>query len=223
MSIQLCSRAPVFWKVDMKPPQYSFPPAAVRRLLLLVSLLSVAPLSVAETRQAIFAGGCFWCMEAPFDKLEGVVSTVSGYIGGHVANPTYRQVTGGRTGHAEAVRVEYDPRQVTYEQLLQVFWRNIDPLDARGQFCDKGSQYRSGIFYLNESQRLAAQKSKDSLAASGRFRQQLVTEVSAAGNFYTAEQYHQDFYRKNPLRYRYYRARCGRDKRLAELWGEDRK
>ncbi|TQV68277.1 peptide-methionine (S)-S-oxide reductase MsrA [Exilibacterium tricleocarpae] len=177
------------------------------------------PAVAQETRQAIFAGGCFWCMEPPFDKLPGVISTTSGYIGGHVANPTYKQVTRGRTGHTEAVKVVYDPQVVSYETLLQVFWRNIDPVDKRGQFCDKGSQYRPGIFYRDEQQRAAAQSSKDALVASGRFTQELATEITEAGVFYIAEEYHQDYYQKNPLRYKFYRSRCGRDQRLAELWG----
>ena len=207
----------------MRQLQARFRLLVAMRIMLWISIGMLSPLAAAETRQAIFAGGCFWCMEPPFDKLEGVVSTVSGYIGGHTANPTYRQISTGRTGHTEAVRIEYDPQQVSYEQLLKVFWRNIDPLDAGGQFCDKGSQYRSGIFYVDDQQKIAAQKSRDLLVASGRFQQELVTEITEATTFYAAEEYHQDFYQKNPLRYRYYRARCGRDKRLEKLWGEDSK
>jgi peptide-methionine (S)-S-oxide reductase len=169
---------------------------------------------------ATFAGGCFWCMEAPFDKLPGVVSTISGYTGGFKKNPSYEEVSAGTTGHAEAVQVTYDSMKITYLQLLQVFWRNIDPLAANRQFCDGGSQYRSGIFYHNEAQRKLAEATKRELAESGRFKQPIVTEIVAATEFYPAEEYHQDFYKKNPLRYQAYRTGCGRDRRLQELWGE---
>jgi peptide-methionine (S)-S-oxide reductase len=176
--------------------------------------------SLPAKTTAIFAGGCFWCMEPPYDKLDGVSSTTSGFIGGHLENPTYKQVTTGTTGHAEAVRVIYDPAKVSYAQLLEVFWRNIDPLDAGGQFCDRGSPYRSGIFYLSEAQKIAAEASLKKLEASGRFDQPIVTELTAATTFYPAEDYHQNYYQRNPLRYRYYRSGCGRDKRLNELWGD---
>jgi peptide-methionine (S)-S-oxide reductase len=168
---------------------------------------------------ATFAGGCFWCMEPPYDELEGVLSTTSGYMGGHTANPTYETISTGRTGHAEVVQVAYDPRKITYEQLLQVFWRNIDPLTPNAQFCDHGSQYRSAIFYHDAEQRRLAEASKQALAASGRFPTPIVTEIVAAGPFYPAEEYHQDYYRKNPIRYKYYRSACGRDDRLHTLWG----
>lgn len=171
--------------------------------------------------EAIFAGGCFWCMEPPYDQLPGVLSTTSGYIGGHQANPTYEQVSAGSTGHAEAVLVRYDPRQVSYARLLEVFWRNVDPLTANAQFCDRGSQYRSAIFYLDAEQQRLAEASKQQLATSGRFRQPIVTEVVAAGTFYPAEAYHQDYYQRNPLRYKYYRYGCGRDRRLEALWGSE--
>ncbi len=177
--------------------------------------------AVAEapsTESAVFAGGCFWCMEPPFDKLDGVVSTTSGYIGGHVEEPTYKQVVGGRTGHAEAVQVVYDPARVSYQELLDVFWRNVDPVDARGQFCDKGDQYRSAVFYEGDDQKRAAEESKVSLEASGRFQEPIVTEIVPATTFYPAEDYHQDYYLKNPLRYKYYRFGCGRDRRLKKLW-----
>jgi peptide-methionine (S)-S-oxide reductase len=169
---------------------------------------------------ATFAGGCFWCMEPPFDELDGVISTTSGYSGGHVANPTYEQVTAGRTGHAEVVRVLYDPARVGYGALLRVFWRNIDPLTPNAQFCDRGSQYRSGIFVHDEEQKRLALESKRALERSGRFDRPIVTEITAFTNFYPAEDYHQDYYLKNPRRYKFYRYSCGRDKRLAELWGE---
>jgi len=170
--------------------------------------------------RATFAGGCFWCMEHPYDELEGVKSTTSGYIGGHLENPTYREVSSGRTGHTEAVLVIYDPKKISYEELLKVFWPNIDPLTPNRQFCDSGSQYRSGIFYHNEEQRRLAEESKNALEKSGRFSQPIVTEITAAAKFYVAEDYHQDYYEKNPIQYAIYRYSCGRDRRLKELWGE---
>ena len=169
---------------------------------------------------ATFAGGCFWCMEPPFDALPGVVSTTSGYMGGVVRSPTYAQVSAGGTGHAEVVQVVFDPARVTYARLLDVFWRNVDPLTPNRQFCDAGSQYRSAIFYHGAEQGAAARASKDALARSGRFTKPIVTEVVGAGPFYAAEAYHQDYYRRNPIRYKFYRGRCGRDNRLAQLWGE---
>lgn len=170
---------------------------------------------------AIFAGGCFWCTEADFDKVAGVTATVSGYIGGHVANPTYEQVSRGRTGHIEAVKVYYDPTKTNYARLLAAFWPTIDPLTADGQFCDKGAQYRSAIFVLDEVQREQAEASRAALENSGRFDQPIVTEILPATEFYPAEDYHQDYYLKNPIRYRYYRNNCGRDDRLAKLWGNN--
>jgi peptide-methionine (S)-S-oxide reductase len=172
------------------------------------------------TAVATFAGGCFWCMEPPFDKLDGVISTTSGYTGGKVARPTYEQVSGGGTGHTEAVQVVYDPTRISYEKLLDVFWHNIDPTVRDRQFCDIGSQYRSGIFAHNAEQRRLAEASKAALERTKPFKAQIVTEISDAGAFYPAEEYHQDYYLKNPIRYRYYRAGCGRDARLKELWGE---
>jgi peptide-methionine (S)-S-oxide reductase len=172
------------------------------------------------TATATFAGGCFWCMEPPFDKLDGVISTTSGYIGGIVVNPTYEQVSGGRTGHTEAVQVVYDPSRVTYEKLLDVFWHNIDPTVRDRQFCDIGSQYRSGIFVHNAEQKRLAQTSKASLEKNKPFKAPIVTEIVDATQFWPAEEYHQDYYVKNPIRYRYYRTGCGRDARLKELWGE---
>ena len=179
-----------------------------------------APVGTQGLQVATFGGGCFWCMEPPFDKLGGVVSTTSGYIGGSVANPTYEQVSGGRTGHAEVVQVKYDPSKISYETLLEVFWRNIDPLTPNRQFCDAGSQYRSAIFYHGDDQRRAAEASKRVLDQSGRFRRPIVTQIVAASAFYAAEEYHQDYYLKNPVRYRFYRGRCGRDDRLEEVWGK---
>jgi peptide-methionine (S)-S-oxide reductase len=173
----------------------------------------------AALERATFAGGCFWCMEAPFDELEGVASTTSGYTGGRVEDPTYEQVSAGGTGHAEAVQVLYDPERVSYEELLRVFWRNVDPTDDGGQFCDRGNQYRTGIFYHSEEQKRQAEASKREL--EGRFDRPVVTPIEAAGAFYPAEEYHQDFYDKSPIRYKVYRTGCGRDRLLEELWGEE--
>ncbi|CAG1012038.1 Peptide methionine sulfoxide reductase MsrA [Burkholderiaceae bacterium] len=171
------------------------------------------------TAKATFAGGCFWCVEADFDKLPGVISTTSGYIGGSVANPTYEQVSGKRTGHAEAVEIVYDPSKLSYERLLQHFWHNIDPTTKDRQFCDAGSPYRTAIFTHGEEQMRAALGSRQALEKSKPFKEPIVTEVVAAGPFYAAESYHQDYYLKNPLRYKYYRTSCGRDARLKALWG----
>ena len=169
---------------------------------------------------ATFAGGCFWCMEPPYEKLPGVAAVVSGYTGGSKANPTYEQVSAGTTGHTEAVQVVYDPKKITYEQLLDVFWHNIDPTVKDRQFCDGGSQYRSGIFYMDAAQRQAAQASKAALDKSKPFKEPIVTEITMAGAFYPAEDYHQDYYKKNPVRYNLYRNGCGRDARLKQLWGD---
>jgi peptide-methionine (S)-S-oxide reductase len=195
----------------------------LRRLILAV-LLAFAGTTQAVTPArtpngvATFAGGCFWCMEGPFEKIPGVLSVTSGYSGGRKTDPTYEEVGSGTTGHAEAVQVVFDRRRVTYEQLLEVFWRNIDPLSANGQFCDRGSQYRSAIYYHDAEQRAAAEASK--VKVQQRFVEKVVTEVAAASAFYPAEEYHQDYYKKNPVRYQTYRTGCGRDRRLRELWGE---
>jgi len=173
----------------------------------------------ARTAVAIFAGGCFWCMEPPFDELPGVKSTTSGYVGGRVANPTYEQVSAGRTGHAEAVQVKYDPALISYSTLLEVFWRNIDPIAVDRQFCDVGDQYRSGIFTFGAEQQRLAEASKHELQASGRFNEPIATQIAAASRFYPAEDYHQDYYLRNPIRYKFYRFNCGRDQRLEQLWG----
>ena len=174
----------------------------------------------ANAAVATFAGGCFWCMEGPYDALDGVISTTSGYIGGTKKDPTYQEVSSGRTGHTEAVQIVYDPAKITYEKLLYVFWHNIDPTAANRQFCDSGSQYRSGIFYHDESQKKAADVSRAALDKSKPFKGTIVTEITAATTFYAAEDYHQDYYLKNPVRYRFYRQGCGRDARLKELWGD---
>ncbi len=190
-------------------------------LLLCITLLCAIPHATAAEAKAIFAGGCFWCMEPPYDHLDGVLATTSGYIGGRKVNPSYKEVSAGGTGHTEAVEITYDPEKITYQQLLDVFWVNIDPLVENRQFCDRGSQYRTGIFYLDDEQKALAETSKKVLVASGRFDSPIVTEITAAGRFYPAEDYHQDYYLKNPVRYRYYRYSCGRDQRLEELWGAD--
>ncbi len=183
---------------------------------------TVEPAVAAEgLARATFAGGCFWCMEPPFDELEGVVSTTSGYIGGDVKNPTYRQVSAGGTGHTEAVEIVFDPAKVSYRELLRVFWRNIDPLAVDRQFCDRGSQYRTGIYTHGEEQLRLAEESKEALVRSRRFDQPIATEIEPAGELYAAEEYHQDYYRKNSVRYKMYRTGCGRDRRLKELWGEE--
>lgn len=191
----------------------------------LLGALALAATARGATAQrlgvATFAGGCFWCMEPPFDALAGVTSTTSGFMGGHVANPTYRQVVAGGTGHYEVVQVRFDPAQVSYERLLEVFWVNVDPLDAGGQFCDRGDMYRTAIFAHDPGQREAAEASKARLIESRRLPGTIVTPVLDAGPFTAAEEYHQDYYRKNPLRYRLYRSGCGRDARLTALWGAE--
>ncbi len=178
-------------------------------------LYSVNFTAYAENETAIFAGGCFWCMEKPYDKIDGVISTVSGYTGGHTEHPTYKQTSTGATGHYEALLVEYDPAKVEYEKLLDIFWKNIDPFDDKGQFCDKGPQYRAAIFTKNEKE--LAKKSKDTLQKTLNSKAIIVTEVLPAKQFYNAEDYHQDYYKKNPVRYRYYRYGCGRDNRLEQV------
>jgi len=173
--------------------------------------------SPAGTATAVFAGGCFWCVEADFEKLPGVIEAQSGYTGGTLANPSYEQVSAGGTGHTEAVRVRYDPSQVSYAQLVEYFWRHIDPTVKDRQFCDVGTQYRSAIYWQNEAERKIAEASRDTLLRSGKLAR-IHTEIAAASAFYPAEEYHQDYYRKNPLRYSFYRKGCGRDARVQEIW-----
>lgn len=194
--------------------------AVVGMMVVLISSAYAAQASASENGVAIFAGGCFWCTESDFDKVLGVTATTSGYIGGHVKNPSYKQVSAGSTGHIEAVKVEFDPQVTNYAKLLEAYWPSIDPIAVNRQFCDAGSQYRSAIFYLNEAQQTAAQNSKTALQRSGRFSQPIATDILPAGTFYPAETYHQDYYKKNPVRYKYYRWNCGRDQRLEELWGK---
>ncbi len=176
-----------------------------------------------KTEKAIFAGGCFWCMEAPFEKLPGVISVVSGYTGGVKENPTYEEVSSGRTGHAEAIEITYDPEKISYEKLLDVFWMNIDPTAGDRQFVDVGHQYRAAVFYLDDAQKRLAEASREKLQKSGRFTRPIVTEISQASVFYPAEAYHQDYYKNNPIRYQYYRNGSGRDQFLDSVWGKDRK
>jgi peptide-methionine (S)-S-oxide reductase len=187
-------------------------------LLAVVLPAGKAPAGDKKEATATFAGGCFWCMEPPFDALPGVLATVSGYTGGATKNPTYELVSAGGTGHAEALQVRYDPTRISYEKLLEVFWRNIDPLAKDRQFCDAGNQYRSAIFYHDEAQRKLAEESKKRLEKERGWK--IATEIVPAGPFYPAEEYHQDYYKKNPLRYKLYRSGCGRDRRLQELWGD---
>ena len=184
------------------------------------ALSQSAPGAKPGTAKATFAGGCFWCMEEAFDKVPGVVATTSGYIGGQTKNPTYEQVSTGRTGHAEAVLVEYDPAKVTYQKLLEIFWRNIDPTQKDAQFCDHGSQYRSAIFYHDDEQRRLAEASRNALAKNKPFKGEIVTQIVKADAFYPAEDYHQDYHTKNPLRYKFYKTGCGREARLEQLWGK---
>jgi len=196
----------------------------------LAALLAAATLAFAgpspsradATETATFAGGCFWCMQPPFENLPGVISTTVGYTGGQTKNPTYEEVSGGGTGHAESVEIVFDPARIRYEQLLDVFWHNIDPVSAEGQFCDRGHQYRSAIFYRGEEQRRLAEESRQRLDESKRFDRPIVTEIVAASAFYPAEEYHQKYHEKNPARYAFYRWNCGRDQRLRALWGESR-
>ena len=185
---------------------------------LAVAAAAPAPQSAA-TGLATFAGGCFWCEEEAFEEVPGVTSVVSGYTGGGKVDPTYEEVSAGGTGHAEAVEVHFDPAKVSYEQLLTTFWHNTDPLDTGGQFCDRGDQYRSEIFYHDDRQRMQAEQSLQDLRKSSRFGQPIATRIAPASTFYPAEDYHQDYYKKNPVRYKYYRWSCGRDQRLEELWG----
>src|SRR5450759_4267374 len=203
-----------------------------RFLVLLLALVLFAALAQGEEpiaatgpapaglAKAAFAGGCFWCMQGPYDGLPGVVSTTVGYTGGEKANPTYHEVSTGGTGHLESIEVVYDAKKVSYETLLDVFWHNVDPTNAYGQFCDNGSQYRTAIFVADDAQRKAAEASKRALEASGVLKRAIVTEILKAGTFWKAEDYHPSYYKKNPIRYSFYRSGCGRDPRLKELWGD---
>ena len=192
----------------------------MRKLLVVLAALLPALAQAQPLAKATFAAGCFWCTEEAFDKVPGVVSTESGYMGGEMRNPTYALVSTGRTGHTEVLQVQYDPRKVSYEKLLEVFWVNIDPTVKDRQFCDTGTQYRTGIFVHDEAQRKAAEASKAQVEKSKPFKEPIVTPIEMATKFYPAEDYHQDYYKKNPIRYNYYRTGCRRDARLKELWGD---
>ncbi|MBI1823150.1 MAG: peptide-methionine (S)-S-oxide reductase MsrA [Nitrospirae bacterium] len=209
----------------------------MKRIIFLIFVLGVCSFSIPEsgssvraeekagiggsfTEMATFAGGCFWCMVPPFKKLDGVLSVTSGYTGGHLENPRYEQVSAGGTGHAESVQIVYDPQKISYQRLLEVFWHNVDPTVVDQQFCDIGNQYRSEIFYHSDLQKKWAEESKATLEKTKPFKNPIVTQITAASKFYPAEKYHQDFFSKNPIRYRFYRHHCGRDQRLEELWGK---
>jgi len=191
--------------------------------LILIVLLVAATGSAghaAEQAKAVFAGGCFWCMEEVFEKVEGVVSVTSGYMGGQKTNPTYEEVSAGGTGHAESVEVVYDPAKVSYPKLLDHFWKNVDPVTPNAQFCDHGTQYRAAIFYGNDEEKRQAEASRQAVEQSKRFTEPIVTQIVSAAKFYPAEDYHQDFYKKNPARYKFYKYTCGRAQRLEQLWGK---
>jgi len=201
----------------------------ITRSVLTVAVLLIGAWNVQSTSlaaagatsgKAYFAGGCFWCMEEVFEKVEGVLSATSGYMGGTVSNPTYEEVSAGRTGHAESVEVVYDPAKVSYPKLLEAFWRNVDPITPNAQFCDHGNQYRSAIFFQTEDEKRASDSSKQVIEQSRRFKEPIVTQIVMAPQFYPAEEYHQDFYKKNPIRYKLYKYNCGRAQRLEELWGK---
>jgi peptide-methionine (S)-S-oxide reductase len=209
--------------------QVTFRKAEMKRFILVAALVLASGAAFAQTTKVVvppghavatFAGGCFWCMEPPYDKLTGVVATISGYIAGKTPNPTYQEVSSGSTGHTEAVQVVYDPKKVSYEKLLEVFWVNVDPVVKDRQFCDVGSQYRTGIFVHDDAQRKAAEASKAQVEKTKPFKEPIVVPIEAATTFYPAEDYHQDYYVKNPIRYNYYRTGCRRDARLKELWGD---
>lgn len=192
-------------------------------IMMLVTPTSTGLSSDVKYDLATFAGGCFWCMQPPFEKVNGVIEVIAGYTGGHKENPTYEEASSGTTGHVEAIQVKFDPSKVTYSQLLDVFWRQIDPTDSGGQFVDRGSQYRSVIFYHSEEQKMLAEQSKQALEESGRFDKPIVTEIIKATKFYKAEEYHQDYYKKNPIRYKFYRFNSGRDQFLKKEWADDKK
>ncbi|GJL85739.1 MAG: peptide methionine sulfoxide reductase MsrA [Micavibrio sp.] len=194
--------------------------AFILKIIFLSLVMVPGAVKAAETTTAIFAGGCFWCIEKDLEHVEGVSEVVSGYTGGHVENPAYKQVSSGGTGHYEAVQVTYDPEVLSYSDLLKSFWVNVDPHDARGQFCDKGDQYRAGIFTSNEEEKKVALASKEALENSGQLSEKIVTKILPVSEFFLAEDYHQDYYKKSKLRYDFYRARCGRDNRLKKVWGD---
>ncbi len=189
--------------------------------LIAVTILLQGGYAEMKTEKATFAGGCFWCMELPFEKIDGVIEVISGYTGGHTEDPTYEEVSSGKTGHLEAIQITYDPSKVRYAELLAVFWKQIDPTDKAGQFVDRGSQYRTAIFYHTEEQRTIAEQSKRELEQSGRYRKPIVTGILKAAPFYPAEEYHQNYYKKNPMRYKFYRLNSGRDQFREKIWGTE--
>lgn len=195
--------------------------AALAGFALSAGATTVSEEALAGVEKAIFAGGCFWCVESDFDHVPGVVATTSGYSGGHVTNPTYKQVTYEDTGHREVVQITYDPKQVSFAELLDVFWRSVDPTDAGGQFCDRGHSYSTAVYATSPEQLETAQASKAALDASGVLGKPIVTEIAMAGPFWPAEDYHQDYYTKSPVKYQFYRWNCGRDRRVEELWGDE--
>ena len=195
----------------------------LRSLMIVFAAAVVAlatPAAAQQLETATFASGCFWCTESDFDKVDGVVETTSGYLGGKTENPTYKEVSAGNTGHTEAVQLKYDPAKVTYQQLLDVYWRNVDPFDKGGRFCDRGDQYRPGIFFHSDEQKRLAEESKAALEKSGRFNEPIVVEITPASTFTKAEEYHQDYAKRNPIQYLIYRHGCGRDARLSAIWGK---
>jgi len=194
----------------------------MKRMLFLwvVMIMATNPAIAQATETATFAGGCFWCMEHPFDELNGVISTTSGYSGGHKDHPSYEEVSSGATGHTESIQIVFDPQRISYQELLDVYWRNTDPTTPNRQFCDVGTQYRPAIFYHSRAQKRVAEVSKEALMKDKSFDGAIVTEIIAAGHFWPAEEYHQDYYLKNPIRYKWYRYNCGRDQRLQQLWGK---
>jgi peptide-methionine (S)-S-oxide reductase len=194
----------------------------ITAFVLALGLAGAVHAQAPKTAKATFAGGCFWCMEEAYEAIPGVIAAVSGYMGGKTRNPSYEAVSSGTTGHAEVVQVEYDPAKVSYEKLLQAFWINVDPTQANGQFCDNGTQYRSAVFYHDEAQKKAAEASKAQVEKTKPFKGPIVTEIVAAGEFTRAEEYHQDYYKKNPVRYKFYKSGCGREARLQSLWGSAR-
>lgn len=191
-------------------------------LSVMIGLAGMAA-AAGKSETATFGSGCFWCTESDFDKVPGVLTTISGFMGGHVKNPTYRQVTSGRTGHTEVVQVTFDPEKVTYEKLVEFYWRHVDPFDKNGQFCDRGSHYRPAIFTHSDEQNLTAKKSRRAIDQSGKFSGKIVVEITPASAFTAAEEYHQNFYKKNPTHYWRYRLGCRRDERIEKIWGKDAK
>lgn len=204
----------------LRPAVVRLVSAAWLLLVAVVPLSTAAQESAAPRAVATFAGGCFWCMQPPFEHLNGVLSTTVGYTGGHTKNPTYQEVSAGGTGHAESIQIVYDPGTISYQTLLDVFWHNVDPVTPNAQFCDHGDQYRTAIFYHDDTQRRLAEESKQRLDAAQRLPGPIVTQIVPASEFYPAEEYHQKYHEKNPVRYRYYRWNCGRDQRLKQLWGD---